>query len=80
MKKGSKNLNNLRHSTAHLLAAAVLKLWPETKPTLGPSIDDGFYYDFDFGDTKISETDFPKIEKIMKKILLTWKGFERIEI
>lgn len=80
MKKDEQYLNNLRHSTAHLLAAAVTTLWPDAKPTLGPPIEDGFYYDFDFGDSKISEADLPKIEKTMKKILLTWKGFDRKEV
>jgi len=54
-------LQNLRHSAAHLIAAAVLELYPGTKLTIGPSIENGFYYDFDFGDQKISEEDFPKI-------------------
>ncbi len=73
------NLENLRHSCSHLLAAAVSKLWPEAEPTLGPPIEDGFYYDFDFGDTKISEEDFDKIEEKMHKIVSDWKGFERQE-
>ena len=55
-------LNNLRHSSAHLLAAAVLKLYPKVSPTIGPAIEDKFYYDFDFGDIKINEEDLPKIE------------------
>jgi len=70
----------LRHSTAHLLAAAVVELWPNAKPTLGPAIEDGFYYDFDFGDVKISEEDFPKIEEKMHGIVKTWIGFEKIEV
>jgi threonyl-tRNA synthetase len=41
-------LDHLRHSAAHLLAAAVMELWPQTKRTIGPAIEDGFYYDFDF--------------------------------
>lgn len=61
------------------MAAAVSKLWPEAEPTLGPPIEDGFYYDFDFGDTKISEEDFDKIEEKMHKIVSDWKGFERQE-
>lgn len=76
----NQNLDNLRHSCAHLLAAAVVKLWPQAKPTLGPPIDTGFYYDFDFGDIKISETDFPKIEAEMRRIVKTWDKFQRIEI
>jgi len=69
------NLDQLRHSTAHLLAAAIMQLYPEAKLTIGPSIDTGFYYDID--DLKISEVDFPKIEKVMHKLATTWKGFER---
>lgn len=73
-------LDNLRHSCAHLLAAAVMELWPQTKRTIGPPIENGFYYDFDFGKVKISETDFPAIEKKMASILQSWKGFERREV
>ncbi len=73
-------LENLRHSCAHLLAAAVMRLWPHAKRTIGPSIENGFYFDFDFGDTKISEADFPAIEAAMREILPTWKGFERHEL
>ena len=69
-------LHNIRHSLAHLLAAAVLELYPSTKNTLGPAIDDGFYYDFDFI-TPISDKDLPKIEKKMREILKTWHGFEK---
>ncbi|MCL4353695.1 threonine--tRNA ligase [Patescibacteria group bacterium] len=73
------NLDSLRHSCAHLLAAAVLKLYPNTKPTIGPAIEAGFYYDFDFGKVKISEEDLDKIEKEMKKILSSWTGFSKRE-
>lgn len=74
------HLNNLRHSCAHLLAAAVMKLWPGAKRTIGPAIENGFYFDFDFGDSKISEADFSKIEATMQAMLPTWKGFERHEL
>lgn len=53
------------HSSAHLMAQAVLKFYPDAKLTIGPAIDNGFYYDIDFGDTNISEKDFLKIEKQM---------------
>lgn len=69
-------LNHLRHSAAHLVAAAVLELWPGTKNTIGPAIENGFYYDFDFGSIEISENDFPKIEEKMRQILKTWRKFE----
>ena len=70
-------LNNLRHSTAHLLAAAILKLYPEVKNTIGPAIEDKFYYDFDFGNIKINDEDLAQIEAEMHKIIKTWEGFER---
>ncbi len=73
------DIENLRHSVAHLLASAVIKLWPETKATIGPPIDDGFYYDFEFKNP-ISDKDFAKIEKQMKKELQSWEGFEKIEV
>lgn len=71
-------LEQLRHSTAHLLAAAIMELYPEAKRTIGPSIESGFYYDFD--NLKISESDFPKIEKVMHKLANTWMDFERHEL
>lgn len=74
--KKSADLNPIRHSCAHLLAAAVISIWPKAKNAIGPSIENGFYQDFDFGDTKISEDDFPEIEKKMKEILETWDNFE----
>src|SRR3989344_4494956 len=76
----NQNLDNLRHSATHLLAAAAIKLWPQAKRAIGPAIEAGFYYDFDFGDTKISEIDFPKIEAEMHRILKSWDKFERREM
>lgn len=73
-------LDHLRHSAAHLLAAAVLQLWPNAKRTIGPSIENGFYFDFDFGDVKITEDDFPKIEAKMKELLKSWNSFEGREV
>ncbi len=67
-------LGPLRHSAAHLLAAAVLRLYPDTKLTIGPAIENGFYYDFDFS-APITEADLPKIEKMMVKTLSDWKEF-----
>ena len=74
------NLENLRHSCAHLMAAAVMELWPHAHRTIGPSIENGFYFDFDFGDTKITDEDLPKIEAKMHEILPTWKEFTRHEL
>jgi threonyl-tRNA synthetase len=74
------NLSNIRHSTAHLLAAAMLELYPETKLTIGPAIESGFYYDFDLAEQKISEEDFPTIENKMREILKTWGAFTHREV
>ena len=70
----NEKLHDIRHSLAHLLAAAVLELYPETKVTIGPVIENGFYYDFDLK-SPISDKDLPKIEKRMREILKTWKEF-----
>lgn len=55
------------HTSAHVLAQAVLRLWPDAKPTIGPPIENGFYYDF--ADLTISDEDFERIEKEMQKII-----------
>lgn len=75
-----KQLEHMRHTLAHLLAAAVMKHYPDAKPTLGPAIEGGFYYDFDFGDEKIAEDDLKAIEKTMKKLLPSWTEFEGKEV
>jgi len=74
------NLDNLRHSCAHLLAAAVMEYYPEAKLTLGPSIENGFYYDIDFGDDKFTESDFSKVEQKMHKLVKKWDKFEKTEL
>ena len=61
-------LDTLRHSAAHIMAAAVVALYPETKVAIGPSIEDGFYYDFDRPTPFVPE-DLPKIEEKMKEII-----------
>ncbi|MBQ3445781.1 threonine--tRNA ligase [Candidatus Saccharibacteria bacterium] len=63
------DLQKMRHTLSHVLAAAVTELYPNAKFGIGPAIDDGFYYDIDFGDTKISDTDLAKIEKKMRGIV-----------
>ena len=78
--KNDKYLNELRHSAAHLLCAAVLELYPNAKPTIGPSIENGFYYDFDFGQQKVSDSDLKKIEKKMDQLVRSWSGFEKQEV
>jgi len=80
MKENLSNLEKLRHSTAHLLAASIMELYPNAKNTIGPAIENGFYYDFDFGDTKISSEDLPKIEEKMHEIIKSWKSFDRYEV
>lgn len=69
------NLQNVRHSCAHLLAATILKMYPDAKNAIGPAIENGFYQDFDMGDVKITEEDLPKIEKEMRKTLAAWNTF-----
>ncbi len=63
-----KSLEVIRHSAAHVLAQAVQNLWPDVKVTIGPVIEDGFYYDFDT-DKKFTPEDLQKIEKEMEKLL-----------
>jgi len=78
--KENEQLNVLNHSCAHLLAQAVKHLYPQAKFWVGPVISDGFYYDMDLGDAVISEEDFPKIEKEMKKIAKDGKRIVREEL
>ena len=59
----------MRHTLSHVLAAAVLEMYPEAKLGIGPAIDDGFYYDIDFNGKNITETDLAKIEKKMRGII-----------
>jgi len=72
-----KPLSTLRHSAAHILAQAVIKLFPEVKLGIGPAIEDGFYYDFDLPRT-LNPDDLKKIEKIMKEIVSAKQPFERM--
>ena len=75
------NLQTLRHSCAHVMAEAVLRLFPGTKIAIGPAIENGFYYDFDFPQgTKFTETDFTAVEKEMRRILTTGAEFVRKEV
>ena len=69
-----------RHSLAHIMAAAVKELWPEAQLAIGPAIETGFYYDIDFGDVKISDTDLKAIEKKMSHLLKQNLKFERTEM
>ncbi|PJC52709.1 MAG: threonine--tRNA ligase, partial [Candidatus Magasanikbacteria bacterium CG_4_9_14_0_2_um_filter_42_11] len=85
----NEHLEHLRHTAAHLLAAAVLELYPEAKLTLGPAIEHGFYYDIDFsahdgsasgGSDSISVEELPAIEKKMKSLVNDWKEFSHREV
>jgi threonyl-tRNA synthetase len=77
----------IRHSLAHIMAQAVLRIRPEAKMGFGPPVDAGFYYDFDFGDSPIQESDLKEIEKAMKHIIKLrqeftheWKTLEEAEV
>lgn len=76
----NEQLEMMRHSGAHIMAAAALELWPEVKLAIGPAIDNGFYYDFDFGDQKIGEDDFAKLEKKMIHLAKQNLKFESREV
>ncbi len=73
------NIEDLRHSTAHILAAAVLEMFPEAKFGTGPAIENGFYYDFDLPRTLIPE-DLPILEEKMRTIIKANHPFERADI
>lgn len=73
-------LAELRHSAAHLLAAAVLELYPKAKLAIGPSIDEGFYYDIDFGKESLGDEQLDSIENKMRQIVSNWSGFTREEV
>lgn len=82
MEKSLKNkdrLQALRHSCEHVLTQAMLKLYPGLLMAMGPAIDEGFYFDFEYGG-KISEEDFPKIEAEMQKIIDKNLPFKKEEI
>ncbi|MBS3112415.1 threonine--tRNA ligase [Candidatus Woesearchaeota archaeon] len=72
-------IENIRHSTAHILAQAVQKLFKDVKLGIGPTIENGFYYDFDLPQ-QITEEDLKKIEEEMKKIIKQKQEFEQEEI
>jgi len=72
------NIDTLRHSTAHIMAAAVRELYPETKIAIGPAIDEGFYYDFD-KPTPFTPEDLEKIENKMREIIRRDEPFVRVE-
>lgn len=69
----------MRHSLAHIMATAIQHLYPEAKFGVGPVVENGFYYDVDLGDTKLSEDDFEKLEAEMRKVIEANQPFERFE-
>jgi len=78
-KEMAKDLETLRHSTSHVLAEAVKELFPEVKLGIGPSIEDGFYYDFE-KDTPFTPEDLKKIQEKMREIIKKKENFEKIEM
>jgi threonyl-tRNA synthetase len=73
-------LENMRHSLSHIMAQAVLKLYPNAKMAIGPAIDNGFYYDFDLGEDSFAPEDLKKIQKEMKKIIGGTQTFEQFKL
>ncbi len=79
MREQMTDLERLRHSASHVLATAILKLWPEAQFAAGPPVENGFYYDVDLPH-RISPDDFEKIEAEMKKEIKANHSFERMEV
>ncbi|MEI6316746.1 MAG: threonine--tRNA ligase [bacterium] len=73
-------LKNNRHTLAHLLAQAVKEHYKDAKLTLGPAIENGFYYDIDFGDTKVSDSELKELQTFMRKNLSKWVEFTHREV
>lgn len=73
-------LHAMRHSLAHITAAAVQRLWPAAKFGVGPVVENGFYYDIDLGEKKISDANFAKIEKTMRGIIEYGDDFIKSEM
>ena len=73
------DLERLRHSCAHVMATAILRLWPDAQFAAGPPVDDGFYYDLEMPH-RISPEDFPKIEEEMKKEVKANHVFEKVVV
>jgi threonyl-tRNA synthetase len=69
----------MRHSLAHIMATAIQHLWPEVKFGVGPVTENGFYYDIDLGDKKLSEEDFATLETEMRKVIQANQPFEKFE-
>ena len=78
--ENNEHLSHIRHTLAHLLADSVVKKFPNALLTLGPAIDNGFYYDIDFGTEKLIESDLKDLQKSMRKALSSWKEFSHREV
>ncbi len=74
------NLETKRHSLSHIMATAIKEFWPAAQLAIGPAIENGFYYDVDFGETKITEADLKNIEKKMAHLIKQNLKFERAEM
>src|SRR5437899_426681 len=72
-------LERIRHSCAHVMATAILRIWPEAQFAAGPPVETGFYYDLELAH-RISPEDFPKIEEEMKKEIKANHTFEKIVV
>lgn len=73
-------IEHARHTLAHLLAQAVIQHYPAAQLTLGPAVENGFYYDIDFGTAKVVEEDLKKLESTMKQNLPSWTEFSHREV
>ncbi len=80
MKKEEMSIEIKRHSLAHILAAAIKEIWPSAQLAIGPAIENGFYYDVDFGDIKVSDTDLKELEKKMSFLIKQNLKFEKAEM
>ncbi len=74
------DISEIRHTLAHLLAQSVLEQYPKAHLTLGPAVDNGFYYDVDFGDDKVSDEHLKGFQKTMRKSLSKWTEFTHEEV
>lgn len=80
MSDSSDRLHAMRHSFAHIMATAIQTKWPEAKFGVGPVVDNGFYYDIDLGNKKLSEDDFATLESEMQKVISADYQFEKFEL
>lgn len=80
MSQKQDTLHPMRHSLAHIMATAITQVWPGAKLGVGPVVENGFYYDIDLGDQKLSEEDFKRIEEAMRKVINAKQPFECFEL